>query len=128
MTRNGKVGKLAVSVMVLAVGAVVVGCDNPEVLRRFNPCLAIVNCDPLAFEDLFLDLQGGVNLAIDPTCTVPNRCGGVFPSTPTAFGAGVQQPSAAGGAGGAGGGLGGGGLGGGAGGGLGGGGGGGFGT
>ena len=121
MTCNRKVGKLAASVVVLAVGVIVVGCDNPEVLRRFNPCLAIINCDPLAFEDLFLDLQGGVNLAIDPTCTVPNRCGGVFPSTPTAFGAGVQQPAAAGGAGGAGGGLGGGGgIGGGGGGGLGG--------
>ncbi len=116
-----RIRSLLVAAVLFPAGAMFLGCDNPDVLRRLNPCLTVFNCDPLAFEDLFLDLQGGVNLDIDPTCTIPRRCGSIFPPPP-----GTGEPAETGGGLG-GGGLGGGGFGGGGGGGGFGGGGGGFG-
>jgi len=66
------------AVLAVVAGLPLVGCDDvltDDVMRQLNPCLTILNCDPYAWEDLFIDPFGGYQIDIDPTCTIPYRCG-----------------------------------------------------
>lgn len=44
-------------------------------LRNFNPCVAVLNCDPVAFEFATSGYRGpGVDINVDPACTFPPFC------------------------------------------------------
>ncbi len=48
-----------------------------KVVRNVNPCGTILNCDPKEYDFMWQDKFPDWD--IDPTCTIPSMCGGVFP-------------------------------------------------
>jgi len=51
------------------------GCIE-KVANNYNPCGTILNCDPAEYDLMMNDFP---DWSLDPTCTIPGRCGGVFP-------------------------------------------------
>ena len=51
------------------------GCIE-KVANSYNPCGTILNCDPAEYD---LMMNNFPDWSLDPTCTIPGRCGGVFP-------------------------------------------------
>jgi hypothetical protein len=51
------------------------GCIE-KVANNFNPCGTILNCDPAEYD---LMMNNWPDWDLDPTCTIPGQCGGVFP-------------------------------------------------
>ncbi len=78
--RVGRMTRVAmiVSTTLLAgtlMGMPGIGCAG-RVANNFNPCGTILDCDPLEY-DLFT--HRFPDWSLDPTCTIPGMCGGVFP-------------------------------------------------
>jgi len=63
---------LAVSFLGTTFG---VGCLGTMV-KSINPCGTIIDCDPLEFDLLFMDIP---NFEADPSCTIPGYCDGPVP-------------------------------------------------
>ena len=59
-----------------------VGCLH-TLARNFNPCGTVLICYPIEYDLLFHKFP---DYNIDPTCTIPVFCGGVFPGTPATRG------------------------------------------
>ena len=55
------------------------GCTE-KVVKNFNPCGTILNCDPVEYDLMMNDWP---DWDLDPTCTIPGQCGGVFPYNTT---------------------------------------------
>lgn len=51
------------------------GCIT-TLAKNFNPCGTILNCDPAEYDLMMNDWP---DWDLDPTCTIPGQCGGVFP-------------------------------------------------
>jgi hypothetical protein len=55
------------------------GCVQ-KVVNNFNPCGTILNCDAAEYDLMMHDFP---DWDLDPTCTIPGQCGGVFPFNTT---------------------------------------------
>lgn len=51
------------------------GCIQ-KITHNFNPCGTILNCDAAEYDLMMNDFP---DWNLDPTCTIPGQCGGVFP-------------------------------------------------
>ena len=49
-------------------------------MNNYNPCGTILNCDPVEYDLMMNDWP---DWSLDPTCTIPGQCGGVFPYNTT---------------------------------------------
>ncbi|HSW44035.1 MAG TPA: hypothetical protein VLM89_00515 [Phycisphaerae bacterium] len=58
------------------------GCVE-KLSKNFNPCGTILNCDPAEYDLMIYDYP---DWRLDPTCTIPGQCGGVFPFNTTGSG------------------------------------------
>ena len=58
------------------------GCVS-TVAKNVNPCGTIIECDPMEYDQLFVDYTRS-DWNLDPTCSVPGYCGGTpFPPNST---------------------------------------------
>lgn len=55
------------------------GCAE-KVAKNYNPCGTILNCDAEEYELMMHDWP---DWDLDPTCTIPGKCDGVFPNNNT---------------------------------------------
>jgi hypothetical protein len=72
---------LRVSLAILFIGTTFqAGCLG-TLMRNFNPCGTIIECDPLEYDYLAYGLpENAPDWDLDPTCTLPGFCGPVpFP-------------------------------------------------
>jgi len=55
------------------------GCVE-KVVKNYSPCGTILNCDAEEYELMMADWP---DWELDPTCTIPGKCDGVFPNNNT---------------------------------------------
>ena len=82
MRRMTKVrGCLRIMLAILFVGTTFQGGCLGTIMRNFNPCGTLIDCDPLEYDYLAYGLpENAPDWDVDPTCTLPGFCGPVpFP-------------------------------------------------